>query len=86
MAPAWNVGSIWCLILRHLPSLGETRVTVRGETGWIWCGYQRCCRFDCGTIQAVWFLEDRQLKFYRRDRTVVRVVSLDAQMFDRRAA
>jgi len=86
MAPSWNVGSIWCLILRHLPSLGEARSTVRCETGWISCGYHRCCRFDCGEIQAVWFLEERLLKFYRKDRRLLRVIALDDVLSDRRAA
>jgi len=86
MAAIWNVDSIRRLILttqrsikRSGSSSGSSSSSgIVAETGWIRFGYQRCWRFDCHEFQAVWFLEERSVKFYRNDRTILRVVRLES--------
>ena len=69
-------------LVRHvirstLPLLGAADCLPSGETGWIRCGYQHCRRFSFGELQAVWFLEAGEVKFYRSGRTLLKVVRLD---------
>ena len=78
MAGSWNVDSIRRLVLTTLRSINRGGDGIRAETGWIRCGYQRCRRFDCREIQVVWFLEERTVKFYRNNRTILRIVRLES--------
>ena len=86
MAATWKVDSIRRLILSTLGSMNRGGTGILAETGWIRFGYQHCWRFDCREVQAVWFLEEHAVKFYRRDRTLLRIVRLESVPQDLQAA
>lgn len=86
MAASWKVDSIRRLILGTFRSINRGDTDIRAETGWIRFGYQHCWRFDGGEVQAVWFLEEQAVKFYRRDRTLLRIVRLESVPLDLQAA
>ncbi len=64
-------------IREKLEQLGAPHASAMRETVLIrdgaYCGH----RFQCDRFQAVWFIEENQIKFYGADGQVVRVVAAD---------
>ncbi len=75
MSQTSRVHSIRQLIRETFFKLGSTSTAPPREMLLIrdgnYCGH----RFQCDELQAVWFFEENQLKFYGADGTVVKVVT-----------
>ena len=69
--------TIHTLIRSTLPQFGVAEDTPWTETVWTCPGRFHCHRFELETIRAVWFVEAGELKFYRKDRRVLKTVRLD---------
>ena len=69
-----TLGAIRDLVRRSFAALGaehgiqlSEHILIRDD---LYCGR----RFRCADLQAVWFIEEDQIKVYGRDGTVVRVL------------
>ncbi len=56
---------------------GDQSSEIEQETILIQDGHYCGRRFQSGQLQAVWFIEEQQVKFYHRDGSVLEVYSVD---------
>ncbi len=67
------------LIREKLIQLGGTTDTLPHEAMLIRDGYFCGRRFTSDGLQAVWFIEENEVKFYDRDGAIVEVLELTAE-------
>lgn len=75
---AHNVNAVRELVLETVPQLGVAETQMCRETNWTRPGFFHGRRFDFASVRAVWFVEEEQVKFYRSDRKLLKVLRLDA--------
>lgn len=86
MDKAQLLGEIRSLVRQTLARHGASLERPFGEAMLIHNGYFCGRRFESGGFQAIWFLEENEIKFYDPSGALLQVLNLTAEELDRRKA
>lgn len=76
------LAQIRSLVREKLSKFGDAADASAGEAMLIRDGYFCGRRFYQDGLQAVWFIEENQIKFYDRDGSILEVLELTAEMLN----